>query len=301
MPLLFSYGTLQHEEVQVSTFGRKLAGEKDLIVGYEPSAFFLARNAQQEVNLHNLAGSSLRQVAVALALGGLGLVLPLALRTPGIRQLGDRVGLSTPLPFAPLFVGALALQLLYPVAFTGEIVELLVSVALTAFAGSWLIERYCPGAWLQAGVLVLGLGVALGAASSWAAASRGADPRSIVTAAAEVEALAVDLLAGAKLLGAAPTRCGAHSRLHNLASSRAGAKLLWSRFTANAAEGKDRERVASFLDPWSSSYWVRDHCQGEQRSVFVYSLGPNRRRDSSESMIGGDDIGAYLLRPAASP
>ena len=37
MPRLFSYGTLQHEEVQVSTFGRKLAGEKDLITGYEPS------------------------------------------------------------------------------------------------------------------------------------------------------------------------------------------------------------------------------------------------------------------------
>lgn len=37
MPLLFSYGTLQQEEVQLATFGRKLAGEKDLLVGYEPS------------------------------------------------------------------------------------------------------------------------------------------------------------------------------------------------------------------------------------------------------------------------
>ncbi len=37
MPLLFSYGTLQHEEVQLSTFGRKLDGEKDLLIGYEPS------------------------------------------------------------------------------------------------------------------------------------------------------------------------------------------------------------------------------------------------------------------------
>jgi len=37
MPLLFSYGTLQQEEVQVSTFGRKLEGEKDLLIGYEPS------------------------------------------------------------------------------------------------------------------------------------------------------------------------------------------------------------------------------------------------------------------------
>jgi hypothetical protein len=37
MPLLFSYGTLQQEEVQVATFGRKLDGEKDLLLGYEPS------------------------------------------------------------------------------------------------------------------------------------------------------------------------------------------------------------------------------------------------------------------------
>ena len=37
MPLLFSYGTLQQEEVQLSTFGRKLEGERDLLLGYEPS------------------------------------------------------------------------------------------------------------------------------------------------------------------------------------------------------------------------------------------------------------------------
>lgn len=37
MPLLFSYGTLQQEDVQLSTFGRKLEGERDLLLGYEPS------------------------------------------------------------------------------------------------------------------------------------------------------------------------------------------------------------------------------------------------------------------------
>lgn len=37
MPLLFSYGTLQQDEVQLSTFGRTLEGEKDLLIGYEPS------------------------------------------------------------------------------------------------------------------------------------------------------------------------------------------------------------------------------------------------------------------------
>lgn len=34
MPLLFSYGTLQKEQVQIETFGRKLEGTKDLLAGY---------------------------------------------------------------------------------------------------------------------------------------------------------------------------------------------------------------------------------------------------------------------------
>lgn len=39
MPLLFSYGTLQQETVQISTFGRLLQGEPDELVGFEQSLF----------------------------------------------------------------------------------------------------------------------------------------------------------------------------------------------------------------------------------------------------------------------
>jgi hypothetical protein len=39
MPLLFSYGTLQQEDVQRSTFGRALGGSPDELVGYEQSVF----------------------------------------------------------------------------------------------------------------------------------------------------------------------------------------------------------------------------------------------------------------------
>ena len=39
MPLLFSYGTLQQEAVQLSTFGRLLQGEPDELVGFERSLF----------------------------------------------------------------------------------------------------------------------------------------------------------------------------------------------------------------------------------------------------------------------
>jgi gamma-glutamylcyclotransferase (GGCT)/AIG2-like uncharacterized protein YtfP len=35
MPLLFSYGTLQQENVQLSTFGRLLQGQEDELVGFE--------------------------------------------------------------------------------------------------------------------------------------------------------------------------------------------------------------------------------------------------------------------------
>lgn len=37
MPLLFSYGTLQQEDVQRATFGRLLAGSADALVGYAQS------------------------------------------------------------------------------------------------------------------------------------------------------------------------------------------------------------------------------------------------------------------------
>lgn len=37
MPLLFSYGTLQEERVQMSTLGRRLEGKKDELVACEPA------------------------------------------------------------------------------------------------------------------------------------------------------------------------------------------------------------------------------------------------------------------------
>jgi Gamma-glutamyl cyclotransferase, AIG2-like len=38
MPLLFSYGTLQQESVQLSTFGRRLRGHPDELVGFAQSS-----------------------------------------------------------------------------------------------------------------------------------------------------------------------------------------------------------------------------------------------------------------------
>jgi gamma-glutamylcyclotransferase (GGCT)/AIG2-like uncharacterized protein YtfP len=38
MPLLFSYGTLQQEDVQLSTFGRRLNGQRDELPKFEQSS-----------------------------------------------------------------------------------------------------------------------------------------------------------------------------------------------------------------------------------------------------------------------
>jgi gamma-glutamylcyclotransferase (GGCT)/AIG2-like uncharacterized protein YtfP len=38
MPLIFSYGSLREERVQLSTFGRRLEGWADAVVGYERSS-----------------------------------------------------------------------------------------------------------------------------------------------------------------------------------------------------------------------------------------------------------------------
>lgn len=52
-----------------------------------------------------------------------------------------------------------------------------------------------------------------------------------------------------------------------------------------------------FIDPWDTAYWVRDRCNEDtgERVVFVYSMGPNRRGDSSRWRIRGDDIGVYVI------
>ena len=42
MPLLFSYGTLQQENVQLATFGRRLEGTADWLVGFRRTLFEIA-------------------------------------------------------------------------------------------------------------------------------------------------------------------------------------------------------------------------------------------------------------------
>lgn len=37
MPLLFSYGTLQQDDIQLATYRRRLDGHRDALVGFQPA------------------------------------------------------------------------------------------------------------------------------------------------------------------------------------------------------------------------------------------------------------------------
>lgn len=50
MPLVFSYGSLQQESVQLSTFGRRLAGSKDALPGHALGAVEIPDPARAAVH-----------------------------------------------------------------------------------------------------------------------------------------------------------------------------------------------------------------------------------------------------------
>ena len=60
MPLLFSYGTLQDEAVQMSTFGRVLGGDRDALPLYELSSITSGDATYANVTFNGKSDSSVR-------------------------------------------------------------------------------------------------------------------------------------------------------------------------------------------------------------------------------------------------
>ena len=63
MPRLFSYGTLQQEAVQLATFGRRLEGSPNAIVGFQLAVFrvddpeFIAKSGKADHAIVRFTGS----------------------------------------------------------------------------------------------------------------------------------------------------------------------------------------------------------------------------------------------------
>jgi len=267
------------------------------LIGYQAPEIFLSDNFQQELNLHNFAEVGLRKAAVLTLLTGYGMLLPLlsALRVPGAWL--SRLGIVAPgLLLVPGFGTAAGLYLLYPWHNTGEWVELYAGLGLLSAAAS--LRRVdasnqpdpAAGRTAVAGLGLLSLTLLVGAMTPWLMPTRDSGQQ-IAAAARETEALAADFQR--KRLR---SRCGIHMRVYSFVEEYGARRMAESAFGRGAVSAGERSRIRYFLDPWQMPYWIRHRCMADSATVFVYSFGPDRRRQSTGSRIAGDDIGFYVSR-----
>ncbi len=273
------------------------------VLGYRPPAYFLEYNFQQEFNFHNVVDTDYRKLALTLIIGGYGVALPLLARFTILHDWFHRLGIvAPPLALIPAFAGAFLLYVLYPWSHSGEWVELMLGLGFLFSAlripsdfgderRLFSADRYGPGLVTAiASLAVIGLGLVTAATTR---SQRDAHPGNIQAAQAETEAIAGDFETGF-----ATSSCNLHKRLYTFVVEYEQEDLLEGSFAQLQSQGLPRERAEFFLDPWNSPYWIRDRCNRntDTRMTFVYSFGPNRRRDSSRTEILGDDIGSYFLQ-----
>lgn len=268
------------------------------IIGYRPPAYFLGANYQQELNIHNIVDTDLRKLALRALIFGYGVLLPLAMLP---RAAGERLRraaiVAPPAAMVPAFLVTGIGQISYPVRFTGEWVELMLGLCFLFSAMS--LRRRCASdqpaptpltarrfatAWLA----IVVAGVASAAATRY---QRDDQPARLRSANLELRALQRDMLANRRA-----TRCGPHKRLYTYAMQYGADYLFNGEFAQLQKRGLPELRAEYLLDPWNNAYWLRDNCAtGERgRTTYLYSFGPNRRRDSTKWQIGGDDIAVYL-------
>jgi hypothetical protein len=274
-------------------------------LGYLPPAYFLQHNYQQELSFHNLLDTDLRMLGFRAIIVGYGIALPLLALVPPLRRLALRIAiLPPPVGLVPGFAAALWAYVTYPWKFTGELVELMVGLGFL-FAGTGWLHAYRDGqraprlaraALVAMGAaLVVGLGVANAAVSR---IQREGDPRTVATARVEVQALKDDILARAEEEGELPMPCNLSKRLYSFVGKYDADYLMRGRFAALVQQGLPEQRAEFLIDPWNHPYWIRSRCAESrpERRAFVYSFGPNRKRDSTRWELLEDDVGLYLVK-----
>jgi hypothetical protein len=264
------------------------------LFGYLPPEVFLTDNFQQEFNLHNFADTAIRQLLLGALLVGFGLLWPLTGRWQLLQKWLDARYLEVfPLAAAPGFLLAWLLQLLYPWHASGEWVELLAALGfLTAAVSISSTARPMATFSREPGYLLIT--IALGVLTASLLSAPRQDDQRLALAAAETNALARDF--EVKRLR---SRCGIHKRLFTFVKEYGARGMTDSDYLLPGDKGAVPVRKTHYLDPWNMPYWIRHRCVGKSVSVFVYSFGPNRRRDSSASAIGGDDVGTYVTGRSA--
>ncbi|MBT76700.1 MAG: hypothetical protein CL798_00755 [Chromatiales bacterium] len=269
------------------------------LFGYRPPEYFLQFNYQQEFNLHNVIETGLRKLSVVVVIFGYGVALPLLGLIPAVRRLIGRIGILAPAPILiPAFLLTGIMQQSYPFKFTGEWIEMMLGACFlfaalaearlhsttTAGSATPFVTRTTGAALV---VLLAGWGSALATSHL-----RSADPANVTAAQFELEALHKDFTSG----NVGARRCGFHRRIFTFTEKTGQSYLYNGAFAHLAQQGLSEQRAEFFLDPWNYAYWIRDNCatNGRSNTTYLYSFGPNRRRDSTRWEIRGDDIAVVM-------
>jgi len=287
-----------------------IAGEEiswgQRLLGYRPPLYFLERNFQQELNFHNIIAARMRRVGLLTVIFGYGVALPLLASVPLPGRWLKRLSIvAPPLAVAPSFLAMAVLYEVYPWEYTGEVVELMLGFGFlfAGIHGAKLFPGRVSARGEGSGILLYAASFAIVVMITASTLLLGRllsrdDPEGAAAAQRETEYLGEDFRELKGLLkGRTPTQCNYHQRVYAYINAYEMDFLRSASFAARTAEqGIAGERTEFFLDPWNSPYWIRDWCdeEGVRRQIFVYSHGPNRRRDSSFWEILGDDVGAII-------
>ncbi len=254
------------------------------LLGYRPPVYFLEHNFQQELNFHNVIDTDYRKLALSATIVGYGVVLPLLALVAPLRRLFERIGIVVPpLGLLPLFAATFAMYLAYPFSHSGEWVELMLGLGMLFALIPAGLKPVLVG-W----AVVMALGIASGAVTRM---QRDDQPAMLEAAQTEIAAIKRDFESGR-----AWARCNVHKRLYSYVVKYEQYGLQQGEFANLVSQGMPEERAEFLLDPWNSPYWIRHRCNRGSRPdvLFVYSFGPNRRRESTETEILGDDVGATI-------
>ena len=287
------------------------------VLGFRPPAYFLDENFQQELNYHNIISKWWRKTALKLIMLAYGFALPVLAMEPSLRRWIDKLAIVPPAAIFILpFTVAVFFYHEYPLEYSGEIVELMFAFCFIFSAMDYLqqtgfdfgrqiarIKGFAVPKSLVAmalAVVVIGAGAAGGAISR---SDKTADPELLRMAKVESTAIAEDLLwliknqqPGARSV----TQCQMHTRLYSYVIGRRYQRMNEGNYHALTQSGLPEERAKFFIDPCNSPYWIRQYCNEDRTEsrIYVYSFGPNRKRDSARHNIDGDDIGVIIRRRA---
>jgi len=263
------------------------------LLGYKAPTFFLEQNYQQEFNIHNVVETMPRKRIMQAVLLGWGVILSIgSLWQPVAREFRRFRIVVPPAILAVSFFAILFVFTWYPLYHTGEWVELTMAYVFMFVALSSRVSA--TGKQSEPGignVLIALAGIWILAAATYTAICylQYDDPRGVQTARNELAALGRDFSSGQL-----ETSCGVHARLYTFVREHEQSYLLRGDFSGLVQGKRENARAAYLLDPWNSSYWIRHQCAGSREIRFVYSFGPNRRRESTVWQIGGDDIGYFI-------